>query len=120
MGSPGVFIHSGILGGRLSASFVAANAALPERPPATTTPPNSAPPSRSNRRRDVRAKPLPMSVGSVIACPPLEIGEENNLVRLRQIFQKGSIVIVVHRARRRPGHDCRACPFLPSSAADRN
>src|SRR5271169_2280720 len=104
----------------MSASFVAADAALPERPPATTTPPTSAPPLRRNCRRDLTARPLPVSVGSVIVSPPLEIGAENNLVRLPQIFQKGSNVIVVHRARRRLAPIAALGLFLPCSAADGN
>src|SRR5258708_5846233 len=51
MGSPGVFIHSGTLGGRLSALSPAASASLP----AMTSPPTTAPPPRRNRRRDVGA-----------------------------------------------------------------
>src|SRR5882757_5192775 len=73
MGSPGVFIHSGTLGGKLSACSVAADVSLPARLPATTAPPTSAPPLRRNRRRDVMARPLPMSVGSVIVRPPPKI-----------------------------------------------
>src|SRR5882757_6962342 len=74
MGSPGVFIHCGTLGGRFSAFSVAAAALPAARPPATTAPPTSAPPSRRNRRRDVATRRLPVSVGSVIAVTPLEIG----------------------------------------------
>src|ERR1700739_3175731 len=55
IGSPGVFIHSGTLGGRLSADSVAASACRPTRPPAMTAPPINAPPSRRNLRRDVAA-----------------------------------------------------------------
>src|ERR1019366_1212576 len=68
IGSPGVFIHSGILGGRLSAFAVAAKASLPARPP-RTAPPINAPPSRRKRRRDVTTGSLSRSVGSVIGIP---------------------------------------------------
>jgi hypothetical protein len=51
MGSPGVFIHSGTFGGRLSAFAAAASAWLPPMPPAMTAPPTNAPPSRKNRAR---------------------------------------------------------------------
>src|SRR5882757_3739281 len=72
MGSPGAFIHSGTSGGRLSACSVAAET-VSARLPATTAPPTSAPLLRRNRRRDVMARPLPMSVGSVIVRPPPKI-----------------------------------------------
>src|ERR1700722_894864 len=70
MGSPGAFIHSGILGGRL---FVSA-AALSASPPASTAPPIRAPLPRRKRRRDVtagskavsKAGSSSRSVGSVI------------------------------------------------------
>src|SRR3984893_11708210 len=55
MGSPGVFIHSGTLGGRLPELSLAAGASLPARPPAITGPPSNAPPWRRNRRRDGHA-----------------------------------------------------------------
>src|ERR1700716_2672949 len=72
MGSPGVFIHSGILGGRLSAFSLAPTASLPARPPARTAPPINAPLLRRKRRRDVTAGSLSTSVGSVIVHPPFE------------------------------------------------
>src|SRR5436309_4541882 len=66
MGSPGVFIHSGTLGGRLAVFSLAARASRPARPPAMTAPPNKAPPSLRNRRRDAEVTFLSMSVGLVI------------------------------------------------------
>src|ERR1700686_2356118 len=69
MGSPGVFIHSGTLGGRFSELSLAARASLPARPPAMTAPPANAPPSRRNCRRDVPTISLSISVGSVIVRP---------------------------------------------------
>src|SRR5216683_4892846 len=74
IGSPGVFIHSGILGGRLSALAVAAKVSRPATPPARTAPPIKALPSRRKRRRDVTAGLLSTSVGSVIVHPPFESG----------------------------------------------
>src|SRR5258705_5366977 len=86
MGSPGVFIHCGTLGGRFSELSAAADALLPARPPATTAPPTSAPPSRRNRRRDVATRRLPASAGSVIAATPLAIGHTlNNPTKLRYV-----------------------------------
>src|SRR6266404_6342831 len=90
MGSPGVLIHCGTLGGRFSAFCVAADALLPARPPATTAPPTNAPPSRSNRRRDVTARRVPMSVGSVIARTPLDIGRDGITQRSSIRFQTNS------------------------------
>src|SRR5271155_1604497 len=52
MGSPGDFIHSGTLGGRLSVLVSAATASPPARPPASA-PPIRALPSRRKRRREV-------------------------------------------------------------------
>src|SRR5260370_11692764 len=69
MRSPGVFIHSGTLGGRLWVLSPAPSASLPARPPAMTAPPTNAPPLRRNRRRDVTPISLSMSVGSVIVHP---------------------------------------------------
>src|SRR5947209_2836705 len=75
MGSPGFFIHSGILGGRLSAFSVAATASLPARPPAAIAPPTNTPPSRRKRRRDVRGGgSVWTSVGSGNVRPPFESG----------------------------------------------
>src|SRR5580704_1698035 len=74
IGSPGVFIHCGTLGGMLSALPPAASASLPARPPAMTAPPANAPPLRRNRRREVRAGSSSTSVGSVIMPPPFECG----------------------------------------------
>src|SRR6266851_2551786 len=85
MGSPGVFIHSGILGGRLSA-FSPAARALPARPPARTAPPINALPSRRKRRRDRTAGSLSASVGSVIVHPQFESAHLGN--RCRQILRK--------------------------------
>src|SRR6266851_7210458 len=85
MGSPGVFIHSGILGGRLSA-FSPAAKALPARPPARTAPPINALPSRRKRRRDRTAGSLSASVGSVIVHPQFESAHLGN--RCRQILQR--------------------------------
>src|SRR4051794_33096176 len=60
VGPPGVFIHPGTLGGRLSAFGVPPNASPPARPPAIAAPPTNAP-SRMNARRDV-ARRLSFSV----------------------------------------------------------
>src|SRR5882757_4176749 len=79
MGSPGVFIHSGTLGGRLSAAPFAPSASLPARPPAMTAPPTNAPPLRRNRRRDVTRISLSMSVGSVIVHPSFPAGSQHVL-----------------------------------------
>ena len=54
MGSPGTFIHSGTLGGRLLSSAVAA-LADPARPPARAAPPTTAPPRRNWRREAPKA-----------------------------------------------------------------
>src|SRR5882757_99942 len=80
MGSPGVFIHSGTSGGRLSALSLAPSASVPARAPAMTVPPTNAPPSRRNRRRDVAA--LLMLVGFVTVHPPFESGAWNNAMKL--------------------------------------
>src|ERR1700692_3104362 len=89
MGAPGVFIHSGMLGGRLSAvsASVAAIAVLPARPP-RTAPPINAPLSRKNFRRDVTASSLSTSVGSVIRDPPVRSGRHRITQRGSQKFQK--------------------------------
>src|SRR5258708_4522348 len=63
MGSPGVFIHSGAFGGRLSVS--AAPASLAPSAPATAAPPIM-PVSRRKRRRDFRAESRSASVDWVI------------------------------------------------------
>src|SRR5258705_13909797 len=63
MGSPGVFIHSGAFGGRLSASV--APASLAPSAPATAAPPIM-PVSRRKRRRDFRAESRSASVDWVI------------------------------------------------------
>src|SRR5882757_9520606 len=70
MGSPGVFIHSGTLGGRLLALSLAPAALVPASPPPRTAPPNNALLSRRNRRRDVAVISLLRSAGSVIVHPP--------------------------------------------------
>src|SRR5438270_2689869 len=71
MGSPGVFIHSGTLGGRFSEVSPAAADLLPASPLATA-PPINAPPRRRNFRRDVTGRrSSAMLVGSVIGRPPL-------------------------------------------------
>src|SRR6266566_411066 len=101
MGSPGVFIHSGTLGGRFSEFSIAADALRPPRLLATTAPPTTAPPFRRNRRRDVAATPLPTSVGSVIARAPLEFGTPGITHEGLVMFQGQGILIVVHQARRR-------------------
>src|SRR6266446_7854622 len=77
MGSPGVFIHSGTLGGRLWALSLAPSASLPARPPAMTAPPTNAPPLRRNPRRDVTPISLSMSVGSVIVDPSFPAGSQH-------------------------------------------
>src|ERR1700730_16813983 len=74
MGSPGGFIHSGILGGRVSTFSLAAKALLAARPAARTAPPTNVPPSRRKRRRDVTPGSLSTSVGSVIVRSPFESG----------------------------------------------
>src|SRR4030081_3605555 len=79
MGSPGVFIHSGTLGGRLWALSLAPSASPPARPPAMTAPPTNAPPSHRNRRRDVAAISLSLSVGSVILHPSFPAGAQKGL-----------------------------------------
>src|SRR3981189_3676017 len=99
MGSPGVFIHSGALGGKLSAFSVAADASLPARPPATTIPPTSAPPLRRNRRRDVTAGPSPMSVGWLIVRPPLEIGRPGKNQSGPAPFPHEGRLIFIYRTR---------------------
>src|SRR5229473_5933957 len=96
MGSPGVFIHSGTLGGRLSALSLAPSASLPARPPAMTAPPTNAPPSRRNRRRDVAAISLSMSVGSVIVHPPFESGAQNNAMKLSKYFRREALPASKH------------------------
>src|SRR4051812_25459257 len=113
MGSPGVFIHCGTLGGRFSAFSVAADALLPARPPATTAPPTSAPPSRRNRRRDVATRCFPVSVGSVIAGTPLETGTPGITQRSSVISQEEDDLIIAHRARRRLPRVAVPVPFLP-------
>src|ERR1700687_274429 len=88
MGSPGVFIHSGTLGGRLSALSLAPSTWLPARPPPLTAPPTNAPPSRRNRRRDVAAISLSMSVGFVIvraARQPLQADPRITLQKLPRL-----------------------------------
>src|SRR5882724_8431945 len=87
MASPGVFIHSATLGGRLSALSLAPSAWLPARPPAMTAPPTNAPPSRRNRRRDVAAISLSMSDGSVIVHPPFESDAKNNAMKPSRHFK---------------------------------
>src|SRR6266702_2579876 len=112
MGSPGVFIHCGTLGGRFSA-FSAADALLPARPPATTAPPTKAPPSRRNRRRDVATRRLPVSVGSVIAATPLETGTPGITQRSSVMLQEEDALIIAHRARRRLPRVAAPVPILP-------
>src|ERR1035441_2742253 len=70
MGSPGVFIHSGTLGGRLSEPSLAASASLPLRAPAITATLTNALLPRRNRRREGSAVFLSILIGSVIARPP--------------------------------------------------
>src|SRR6267142_6395157 len=79
MGSPGAFIHSGTLGGRLWVLSPAPSASLPARPPAMTAPHTNAPPLRRNRRRDVTPISLSMSVGSVIVHPSFPAGSQHGL-----------------------------------------
>src|SRR5882762_424149 len=112
MGSPGVFIHCGTLGGRFSA-FSAADALLPARPPATTAPPTNAPPSRRNRRRDVATTRLPVSVGLVIAGTPLETGTTGITRRGSVMFQEEAGLVIAHRARRRLPRVAVPVPILP-------
>src|ERR1700730_16473993 len=101
MASPGVFIHSGTLGGRLPAFSVAADALLSARLPATTAPPTNATPLRRNRRRDVAAILLSMSVGSVIVRTPPENRYACTTNERQPRFQEEGVLVVVHRARRR-------------------
>src|SRR5664279_3523715 len=109
MGAPGVFIHSGILGGRLSAvpASVAAMAVLPARPP-RTAPPINAPLSRKKFRRDVTASSLSTSVGSVIRDPPVRSGALRITQSGSQIFQKHACSAVKYLHFARPGQ----VPFL--------
>src|SRR5436190_3012414 len=80
MGSPGIFIHSGTLGGRFSEFSVAANASLPARP-LTTAPPINAPPRRKNLRRAATGRrSLAMLVGLVIVRPPLSFKRKNSAI----------------------------------------
>src|ERR1700730_6570542 len=72
MGSPGVFIHPGTLGGRLSELSLAASTSLPARALAITPPPSKAPPSRRNRRRDVGTISSSILVGLTISRPRSE------------------------------------------------
>src|ERR1700733_4754681 len=78
MASPGVFIHSGTLGGRLSAFGVAARDSL-ERPLAKATPPIKAPLPRRKCRRDVTTGSSSRSVDSVIVHPPFEAARMEHL-----------------------------------------
>src|SRR3984893_15137324 len=115
MGSPGVFIHSGTLGGRLSVLAVAADASLPARPP-RPAPPINALPSRKKRRRDVTTGSLPMSVGSVIVRLPFGIARMEHLYEL-----VGNPYLGMYRNRARPfcaiGHRRRGCFFLFNGCA---
>src|SRR5882757_1064363 len=121
MGSPGVFIHCGTLGGRFSAFSVAANALLPARPPATTAPPTNAPPSRRNRRRDVATRRLPVSVGSVIAGTPLEKGTPRTTQQSSVMFQGGRCLDYSSPGQAPLAEGCCACATLADeSAVDRN
>src|SRR3982074_2521992 len=104
MGSPGVFIHSGTSGGRLSALSLAPSASVPARAPAMTVPPTNAPPSRRNRRRDVAA--LLMLVGFVTVHPPFESGAWNNAMKLANISEGRHQTNVV-------GSVARPCPPPP-------
>src|SRR5229473_15348 len=94
MGSPGVFIHFGTLGGRLAVFSLAAPAWLPARPPAMTAPPSKALPSRRNRRREAAVMILSMSVGSFIVHPPREIGLPGITKRSSALFQEEGILMV--------------------------
>src|SRR6266851_8454297 len=94
MGSPGVFIHFGALGGRLAVFSLAAPAWLPARPPAMTAPPSKALPSRRNRRREAAVMILSMSVGSFIVHPPREIGLSGITKRSSALFQEEGILMV--------------------------
>src|SRR3977135_2093161 len=69
MGSPGVFIHSGTLGGRLLTLSLAPTASVPARPLVMAVPATNAALSCRNRRRDVAAVGLSRSVGSAVAHP---------------------------------------------------
>src|SRR5580658_9082073 len=73
MGSPGTFIHSGRLGGRLS-ELESTAPVLPIMPEARAAPPITAP-LRKNRRRDVVAESSIESVTRRSPLPPrLRIG----------------------------------------------
>src|SRR4051794_8659226 len=88
MGSPGVFIHSGTLGGRFSEVSVAANASLPATPLATA-PPINAPPRRRNVRRDATGRrSSAMLAGSVIVRPPLSFNARIAQSR-RKVIEEG-------------------------------
>src|SRR5437016_9756101 len=106
MGSPGVFIHWGTLGGRFSAFCVAADALLPARPPATTAPPINAPPLRRNRRRDVAPISSSVSVGSVILHPSLEIGTPGITRSSSAVFQRAKRLDCSSPSRALLAEDC--------------
>src|SRR3981189_3003992 len=83
MGSPGIFIHSGTLGGRLPTLSLAPTASIPARPLAMAVPVANATLSCRNRRRDVAAIGLSKSVGSVMVHPQFRKCWPNNGITLR-------------------------------------
>src|SRR5882724_272316 len=97
MGSPGVFIHFGTLGGRLAVFSLAAHASLPARPPAMTAPPNKAPPSFRNRRRDAEVTFLSMSVGLVILSSARNRCAWNNSAKLGPVPEEGILMVITKR-----------------------
>src|SRR5437879_13811941 len=112
MGSPGVFIHSGTLGGRLAVFSFAARALLPARPPAMTAPPNRAPLSLRNRRRDA-AKFLPLSVGLVILVLRAKIGLPGITRRSSAQSQRQATLMVIAKSRRCLPRIAAPYPILP-------
>src|SRR5882757_3321873 len=111
MGSPGVFIHSGTLGGRLPAFSAVARASLPARPRAMTAPPNKTLPSLRNRRRDAEATFLSMSVGLVILSSARNRCARDNLGEAWSC--PGRHLDGNHKARRRLPKIAAPCPLLP-------
>src|SRR5882724_8065581 len=111
MGSPGVFIHSGTLGGRLPVFSAAARASPPARPPAITAPPNKALPSLRNRRRDAEATFLSMSVGLVIlVLRAKSVCLELTSAKLGPVPEEGKVTVITKR-----GGACRGLLHLVRS-----
>src|SRR3984893_9514766 len=93
MGSPGVFIHAGTLGGKLSAFSPAASASPAAKPPAMTAPPTKALPPCRNRLRVVVSIPSSMSTGSAIRMSPSKnpcLSQPNQRNDVRQDGSQGA------------------------------